>query len=171
MNKQPQQDVQGAMDREIVQDHNQVTFRPEGSDTVQKVKERRAIARISTMSECQSCRRFQCAKRPDFGAPAIIRGDLGALSHGRPARGEVGLGADGPHLIDTQHMGFGRRRPIQRYDRPLFSANWGSGRSVKYVFSWYHRNPSAVRTRASCAIEMPISSSVRICSCRRWSVQ
>ncbi len=64
----------------------------------------------------------------------------------------------GTHLVHAHHLGLGRRLLVHRYDRPLFSANCGSGRSVKYVFSWYQRKPSARSTRYNCVRPMGIPS-------------
>jgi len=171
MSQPPEQHIHRPMDREIVQDQDQVMVRPVLSQRIQKQEELLSIAARSAEGQRIPAGRFKPAEDPDFAPSSIVRFHTRPMTSLRPTRRRIGLGTDWPHFIHTDHLRVGWRVLVQANYRPLFSANCGSGLWVKYVFSWYHFSPSRCRISPNWLRETGILSTWFTYSTNRSSVQ
>lgn len=159
MGQGPKPCFQRAVDRKVIQNQNQVSRGPYLAYILQKSGEVGTATSRRTGSVGQTRSGFKGAEGPETLTSSVVRRKVRSISRLGPTSRRIGLGADRSHLVDAQHMRLRRWGYVTLDDGPLFSANCGSGRSVKYVFSWYQRRPSSSNTRASCAREIPMPSS------------
>ena len=99
-----------------------------------------------------------------FGAPTIIDLLPGALGRSRPALHQgttrITLRTDRAHFVQADHTAARRRRGVEGFDLPLFSAKAGSTRSPNQVSCFRQRKPSWSRIssmRLRC-MAMPFAS-------------
>src|SRR5829696_6312170 len=101
---------------------------------------------------------------PMGGAPTIIDLLPGALGRSRPALHQgttrITLRTDRAHFVQADHTAARRRRGVESFDLPLFSAKAGSTRSPNQVSCFRQRKPSWSRIssmRLRC-MAMPFAS-------------
>lgn len=159
MSQGPQPRCQGTMDRKVIQNHDQFSSWPDLGYAMQKSSKLSTAPTRCALGIGQTRSRFKRSEGPKTLASSIVWWNTGTLSRFCPTPRRISLCANRSHFIYTQHVRLSRWGYVTLDNGPLFSANCGSGRSVKYVFSWYQRSPSSSSTRASWAREIPISSS------------
>lgn len=74
---------------------------------------------------------FQRTKDPQIALTTIVRTDIGVISSLAVVPSEIQLRPQGSEFIHAQHMRLSRWLLIEADYGPLFSANCGSGRSLK----------------------------------------
>ena len=98
---------------------------------IQKGDKASRVPLVSDLGESDACLRGKAAIDPDVASAPVVGGQMRALALRAKTAGRITLGAHRLHLIDTDHMRVGRGLLIECDDGPLFSANCGSGRSLK----------------------------------------
>ena len=119
------------MHGKVVEDQHQFSGWPDRNHLIQKGNEIEAAAPFTALGVSQTGLRLEGPEDPTIGTAAIVGCNARWLTLGCPLVPGIGLGTERAHFIEAEHMSVRRRCLVEANYGPLFSANCGSGRSVK----------------------------------------
>jgi hypothetical protein len=104
---------------------------PSGDETLQAVEEAqpRSSVRVGRLDADPARAMGQGAIGPDVAVAAVVGLEVQAMPVVRPGRFGIGLGGDGPELIEAENGAAGGRVGVEPDDGPLLSAIYGSSLS------------------------------------------